>query len=305
MFCKNCGKVLNQGELFCTNCGVKAENENNIFGGNTLNQNISTQTMSNVNNLDNSVNVEQQTFAQPFVDNNATINNVYQQPQKNFQSIIQNHQDLNTDIDQELKKAYIGKNAEKILKGHGGSAWLFLFGSTYLLYRKLYLYGFLYFLISLLLSYFNLFYVAFIIQIVLCFLFYKIYLNYVDKKVFYIKKSNPNLSFDDLKEKCRKQGGVSYAMVALSIGIWLIFGFINYKISLDKLVCTSNKGNITIMYNEERITGYIANGMSYDLDAQKKYAKEIGIDAYIIEFDNWFKSNTSGYCTINGEKVSK
>jgi len=29
MFCKNCGKVLNQGELFCSNCGIKAETEIN------------------------------------------------------------------------------------------------------------------------------------------------------------------------------------------------------------------------------------------------------------------------------------
>ena len=273
MYCKNCGKNLNQGEIFCANCGAKVENENNIIVRNNFDQNIQNPTMSNVNNLDNNIN--------------------------------QNQQVTTIDVDQELRKAYIDKNAEKILKGRGGSAWLFLFGATYLLYRKLYLYGFIYFLINFVLSYFNLAGVCFIIQIVLCFFFYKIYLNYVDKKISSIKKNNPNLSFEQLKEKCRKQGGVSYAMIALSIGISLIIGFISYKPSSDKIVCTSDKGNITIMYNEEGITGYKANGMSYDLDAQKEHAKEIGMDAYITEFDNWFKSNASGYCTINGEKVSE
>ena len=28
MYCKNCGKVLNQEEKFCANCGAKVENEN-------------------------------------------------------------------------------------------------------------------------------------------------------------------------------------------------------------------------------------------------------------------------------------
>ena len=308
MYCKNCGKTLNQGEMFCSNCGAKVENENNMVGGNTLNQNVSNLTISNVNNLDNNVNVNQQSFNQSFVDNQAPMNNAYQQPtytQQNVQATNQNQPIAPINVEQELRKAYIGKNAEKILKGRGGSAWLFLFGATYLLYRKLYLYGFLYLLINFLLSWFNLAGFAFIIQLVLCFFFHKIYLNYVDKKILSIKKSNPNLSFEELKNKCIKQGGISYAMIALSIGISLIIGFISYKPSSDKLVCTSNKGNITIMYNEKGITGYTATGMSYDLDAQKEVATEIGMDAYITEFNSWFKSNTSGYCTINGEKVSE
>ena len=108
MYCKNCGKNLNQGEIFCANCGAKVENENNIIVRNNFDQNIQNPTMSNVNNLDNNIN--------------------------------QNQQVTTIDVDQELRKAYIDKNAEKILKGRGGSAWLFLFGATYLLYRKLYLY---------------------------------------------------------------------------------------------------------------------------------------------------------------------
>ena len=30
MYCKNCGKILNQGEKFCANCGAKTENEINF-----------------------------------------------------------------------------------------------------------------------------------------------------------------------------------------------------------------------------------------------------------------------------------
>ena len=95
-------------------------------------------------------------------------------------------------------------------------------------------------------------------------------------------------------------GGVVVGIVILAIVIISIV-----SVSSEKLVCKSDKGNITIMYNEKGITGYIATGMSYDLDKQKEVANEIGMDAYITEFDNWFKNNTSGYCTIDGEKVSK
>ena len=42
MYCKNCGKVLNQGEKFCVNCGTKLENESinnntNIYQNNIYN----------------------------------------------------------------------------------------------------------------------------------------------------------------------------------------------------------------------------------------------------------------------------
>lgn len=37
--------------------------------------------------------------------------------------------------------------------------------------------------------------------------------------------------------------------------------------------------------------------MSYDLDTQKSYAEQIGIDAYLEEFSNWFSNNTTGSCT--------
>ena len=35
MYCKNCGKTLNQGEIFCVNCGTKQEIQN--FQQNNMN----------------------------------------------------------------------------------------------------------------------------------------------------------------------------------------------------------------------------------------------------------------------------
>ena len=198
MYCKNCGKALNQREMFCANCGAKVENENNMVGGNTLNQSIQNSTISNVNNLDNNINQNQQAFNQPFADNQASMETVYQQTQY-------------TQPQQPIKPK---KN--KLMK---------------------------------------------ILAII---------------------------------------GGVVVGFIVLFIVIFSIT-----SASSEKLVCKSDEGNITIMYNEKGITGYTATGMSYDLDAQKEVATEIGMDAYITEFNSWFKSNTSGYCTINWEKVSE
>ena len=87
-------------------------------------------------------------------------------------------------------------------------------------------------------------------------------------------------------------------IVGILVGIFVLFivVFSITSATSKKLVCKSDKGNITIMYDDKKIKGYSANGMSYDLDEQKKVAEKIGIDAYIEEFKTWFNNNTSGNC---------
>lgn len=86
-------------------------------------------------------------------------------------------------------------------------------------------------------------------------------------------------------------GGI---VVALVVIIVIIFIFVS--MTSEKLVCKSKEGNITIMYNDKTITGYTAKGISYDLDGQKKYAEQIGIEEYIKEFSKYFSTNTTGSC---------
>ena len=94
-------------------------------------------------------------------------------------------------------------------------------------------------------------------------------------------------------------------VVAIIVGFIILFVMLFFNIFSDsnKLVCKSDEGDITIMYDESQIIGYVANGISYDLDSQKEYAKKVGVDTYMIEFNNWFISNTSGICSINGKEV--
>lgn len=87
-------------------------------------------------------------------------------------------------------------------------------------------------------------------------------------------------------------GGITVGIIVLIVVIFAIT-----SVTSEKLVCKSDEGNITIMYNDKTITGYTASGISYDLDSQKEYAEQIGVDAYLNEFSTWFSSNTTGTCT--------
>jgi uncharacterized membrane protein YvbJ len=84
------------------------------------------------------------------------------------------------------------------------------------------------------------------------------------------------------------------------IGFIVLFILIFYLVSnsSNKLVCKSKQGNITIMYNDKNITGYTSYNINYDMDEQKKIAEQIGIDEYILQFNTWFNTNTTGTCTI-------
>lgn len=87
-------------------------------------------------------------------------------------------------------------------------------------------------------------------------------------------------------------GGL-FLVLVIVVAIILIVTSLTSK----KLVCKSNEGNITIMYNDKTITGYTAKGITYDMDGQKQIAEQIGIESYITQFESWFKTNTTGSCT--------
>lgn len=86
-------------------------------------------------------------------------------------------------------------------------------------------------------------------------------------------------------------GGVVVVIIIAAVAIiYFVFS------TSEKMVCESDDGNITIMYNDDSITGYTANGVSYDLDGQQEIAKQIGVEKYLDQFELWFTSNTTGSC---------
>lgn len=86
-------------------------------------------------------------------------------------------------------------------------------------------------------------------------------------------------------------GGIVLGFIALGVAIFTIVSFTS-----EKMRCKSSVGDITIMYNDETITGYTAKDINYDLDGQKSIAERIGVKAYLDEFEDWFEDNTGGFC---------
>lgn len=86
-------------------------------------------------------------------------------------------------------------------------------------------------------------------------------------------------------------GAIVVGIVVIAVAI---FAFTS--LTSKKLVCKSNEGNITIMYDDNTIKGYTATNMSYDLDTQKQLAEQIGIESYLDQFETWFTTNTTGSC---------
>ena len=86
-------------------------------------------------------------------------------------------------------------------------------------------------------------------------------------------------------------GGITLGFILLFVGVYLFV-----SLTSKKLVCKAEEGNITIMYNKETITGYKAFGLGYNMEEQKVYANQVGIEKYIEEFSEYFKSNFNGSC---------
>lgn len=88
-------------------------------------------------------------------------------------------------------------------------------------------------------------------------------------------------------------GGIVLGLIVIGVIIFFLA-----SANSKKLVCESSSGNVTIMYNDDSLTGYSTLGnLTYNYDQQSEYALEVGVDNYIAEFTTWFSTNTDGTCT--------
>ncbi len=122
-----------------------------------------------------------------------------------------------TNNDDELLKAFIGKNYEKITTAPFNIPGFF-FTSLYMFYRKMFLYGFLVFLGSQGVNNFtdNLI-VNISFNVAIGFFVNKIYLDYANKKINQIKLTNYGKSDDELKLICANKGGTSVGKMLLGL----------------------------------------------------------------------------------------
>lgn len=175
----------------------------------------------------------------PLGNNGQPMNNQYSQSINQNQAI--NQQVSAVDIDDELLKAYLGKNngannkqLYKKLKDKRKFiiSWCGLFlGIPYIFYRKMFIEGLLVLLATVILNIFLPNGITIEIDVVLCAVFYPLYKRHVNKDIDKIKSQNPNASLEELKEKSSKKGGVSILsfiiaeliIVVFFIGVRLVF----------------------------------------------------------------------------------
>lgn len=269
--CHRCGTEVNLGEKFCRGCGVEL-----VQPQVTPEQPQMNQGMMN-----------QQQMGQPQMNPN-----MMSQPQMN-----------QNDGETILIENFIGKKAKKIMSS-GFSFPAFFFAPIYLIYRKMYLYGFGLWIFQTLLSVFLpkiSQYLIIVIGIFVAIKFRDLYLKHVKEEISKIKMANPGANFDGLVALVRSKGGVNKVLGVILGLIFIIMVVVLLSIASinsNKLVCTSKEGNITINYSATEVIGYTSNGIKYDLDEQQEVSKRIGVARYVVDFTSWFESNTSGTCKI-------
>ena len=114
--------------------------------------------------------------------------------------------------------------------------------------------------------------------------------------------TNTNIEETNYVEKPKKKKGFLHFIKKIFIGMGtfilvIVLLVVRACSASKKMVCTSDNGNITLMYNDSSLIGYTSNGISFDLTSQQELAYEVGIDLYLESFNEWFTTNTSGTCT--------
>lgn len=125
--------------------------------------------------------------------------------------------------DEKLLKAFIGNNYSKISTNNFSFSGFF-FNFYYMYYRKMFLFGFLFYLLAIVL--FKIFGNNLIIDLIYCVLVgifvNKIYLFYAKKKIVKIKKNNHGKALDELMFICSKKGGTGVGSIFIGLLIQIV-----------------------------------------------------------------------------------
>lgn len=176
---------------------------------------------SSIESKDNSL--EKQTIEEPNPNNiikESSIN-------ENTQTINKENNIIN---DEELLKAFIGNNYDKITTNKFNIAGFFL-STLYLFYRKMFGYGLLVFIINIILvSITNKTELTIILNIAVGLLVNRLYISFANSKIAIIKQNNLEKSNEELKNICTNKGGTSIFLPFLGIIVEIIISIIIFMI---------------------------------------------------------------------------
>lgn len=197
----------------------------------------------------------------------------------------------------ELYKDFVGGKFQKFNMSPFSFSF-FIFSSTYLFYRKMYLFGFILFFIENFIININIlgFVVVFIVRLILALFVNTIYLKFSLKKVKELVNKNPNINFMQMKELCSKTGGTSLIIsilmiLCVSIGMNFILSFLQIKSPFEPLgfIFQETQYNGELIYDD------------YDLDS--KLNVSIPLD-YISDSDGSHVFTTDSAGVFNQCSVS-
>lgn len=229
-------------------------------------------------------------------DSNSNINNdEYDDSHKNIDSYNDDFIDDNDSaLDGELLSVYVGKNYDKLVSS-SFNIFGFLFTMFYMLYRKMYGYSLIIFIILITEMFFVKSLVIILITylvlaIIIGFTINKIYISFARRKVNKIKLKNTNLHYGQLRDVCSLNGGTSLRGVfsIILIGIICIFGILfavggpnfNLKENLNKIFNKDKDNDKDKSHENEEYRGFI----SYDSKIKIKDEFSISVpDSFIDE----------------------
>jgi len=189
--------------------------------------------------------------------------------------------------DEELLRAFIGNNYEKITTRPFNFAGFF-FTTFYMFYRKMFLYAILLFLVNLVvLNVINNFIVTIGFNIAVGFLVNKIYLFYAKKKIDKIKFQNQQKDINELKGLCSAKGGTSVGKIFLGflaeLGIAFVVLFIMLIAGIGGMVGSLfNPDNWNITINGTEINNNDTDNGTNNSTSTKDatLVEDVGVSGY-------------------------
>lgn len=309
MNCKKCGKLLNEGEIICTNCGTPNELTNNIGVNNNSNLNnqfgINTNNQSNIPsggnvNSNQTINNGVDAFAafnQNFdsttmnnANNASSINNSNNLNAQNTQNVIQPN--ISNGIDNiGFNNPVTQPNADNNFTNSTSSNNNMMGNVNNYSNQN----------INSSNGYTN---------------FNNQNLGTVNNDRFNNQNFNSGSNKPSFINKIinfvtNNKKRVVFSIVGFVIAIIVIVSSVLLYTSLTskEMICKSSYGNFTLRYKGSKITGYTSSGtfgeqIDFDINEQNNNVKEMGIDEYLRTFSWAFIYATDGTCTIDGKNVT-
>ena len=239
---------------------------------------------------------------QNFVNNQ--FENSIETPNNNFNSEVSNSYGSNND--EEFKKTWMGTLYDKANK-RKFSIPSFFFGGIYYLYRKLYLFGFIFMLVSCIIPIIGMAMISsnitnpsgiiltsilttilpIIVNIIYGFVFYQLYKNNINQKLN--KYKNEVQSPTQLIDLAKQKGGTSILFVILGI----LLSSIITTIASTTILASSLKTLTNGLFNNNSIQNTLNNNINEISNEQANYDVYNFYNNYSFEYDSskWTKNS--------------